>query len=126
MRHQAARGDLPLGAELEDLAENVAFRRALGGVATRAGERLQTRNPYKGLRAFEEADVTWLRDVGRTTGYDLVALDGRDVMRLVAARAQHNDPGIVLVRSRVSSRFARMLEKGGPVPPAPSKDQSGK
>jgi len=43
--------------EVEDLAENVAFRRALGPIATRAGEQLQTRNPYKGLRAFEEADA---------------------------------------------------------------------
>jgi class 3 adenylate cyclase len=43
--------------ELEDLAQDVAFRRALGPVAARAAEGLEARNPYKGLRAFEEADA---------------------------------------------------------------------
>ena len=38
--------------ELEDLAQDLAFRRALGPVATRAAEGLEARNPYKGLRAF--------------------------------------------------------------------------
>ena len=42
--------------ELEDLAQDVAFRRALG--PSRPSSRgLETRNPYKGLRAFEEADA---------------------------------------------------------------------
>ena len=43
--------------ELEDLAQDVAFRRALGPFAGRAVEALEAANPYKGLRAFEEADV---------------------------------------------------------------------
>lgn len=43
--------------ELEDPSQNVAFRRALGPVATAVGDELSTRNPYKGLRAFEEADA---------------------------------------------------------------------
>ena len=43
--------------ELEDLAQDVAFRRALGPFADRAVEGLEAANPYKGLRAFEEADV---------------------------------------------------------------------
>jgi WD40 repeat protein/class 3 adenylate cyclase len=43
--------------ELEDLAQDVAFRRALGPIAVRAAEGLEARNPYKGLRAFEEADA---------------------------------------------------------------------
>jgi len=42
--------------EFEDLAQDVAFRRALGPVAIHVGEGLEARNPYKGLRAFEEAD----------------------------------------------------------------------
>jgi WD40 repeat protein/class 3 adenylate cyclase/energy-coupling factor transporter ATP-binding protein EcfA2 len=43
--------------ELEDLAQDLAFRRALGPVASRATAATETRNPYKGLRAFEEADA---------------------------------------------------------------------
>jgi WD40 repeat protein/class 3 adenylate cyclase len=43
--------------EVEDLTQNVGFRRALGPVSARVGHRLETRNPYKGLRAFEEADA---------------------------------------------------------------------
>ena len=43
--------------ELEDLAQDLAFRRALGPVAPRAASATATRNPYKGLRAFEEADA---------------------------------------------------------------------
>ena len=43
--------------ELEDLAQDVAFRRALGPFAGRGVEGLEAANPYKGLRAFEEADV---------------------------------------------------------------------
>ncbi len=43
--------------ELEDPSQNVAFRRALGPAAAVAGDELLTRNPYKGLRAFEEADA---------------------------------------------------------------------
>jgi WD40 repeat protein/DNA-binding SARP family transcriptional activator len=43
--------------ESEDLAQDVAFRRALGPVAVQVGVGLETRNPYKGLRAFEEADA---------------------------------------------------------------------
>jgi WD40 repeat protein/class 3 adenylate cyclase len=43
--------------ELENLAENVAFRRALGPVAVALAEGQDGRNPYKGLRAFEEADA---------------------------------------------------------------------
>lgn len=48
---------IAVSGELEDLTQNVGFRRALGPVSTRTMERLQTRNPYKGLRAFEEADA---------------------------------------------------------------------
>jgi len=43
--------------EAEDLAQNVAFRRALGAVATAVADGAGVRNPYKGLRAFEEADA---------------------------------------------------------------------
>ena len=43
--------------ELEDLAQDVAFRRALGPVAIQVGADLGAGNPYKGLRAFEEADA---------------------------------------------------------------------
>src|SRR5262245_37436150 len=43
--------------EFEDPAQDVAFRRALGPVATRVGVGLAAGNPYKGLRAFEEADA---------------------------------------------------------------------
>jgi class 3 adenylate cyclase len=43
-------------SELEDIAQDVAFRRALGPMAALAAGALETRNPYKGLRAFEEAD----------------------------------------------------------------------
>jgi WD40 repeat protein/class 3 adenylate cyclase len=43
--------------EVEDLTQNVGFRRALGPVPAQVGHRLDTRNPYKGLRAFEEADA---------------------------------------------------------------------
>jgi WD40 repeat protein/class 3 adenylate cyclase len=43
--------------ELEDLAQDVAFRRALGPVAIQVGVGLEAGNPYKGLRAFEEADA---------------------------------------------------------------------
>jgi WD40 repeat protein len=43
--------------EFEDLAQDVAFRRALGPLAGRGVETLEAANPYKGLRAFEEADV---------------------------------------------------------------------
>lgn len=42
--------------EFEDLTQNVAFRRALGPLAV-ALAKGETRNPYKGLRAFEEADA---------------------------------------------------------------------
>src|SRR5262249_44238951 len=43
--------------EFEDLAQDVAFRRALGPVAIEVGVGLDAGNPYKGLRAFEEADA---------------------------------------------------------------------
>ncbi|PWU20186.1 MAG: hypothetical protein C5B48_12805, partial [Candidatus Rokuibacteriota bacterium] len=43
--------------ELEELAQDVAFRRALGLVADQLAEGLEAGNPYKGLRAFEEADA---------------------------------------------------------------------
>jgi WD40 repeat protein/DNA-binding SARP family transcriptional activator len=43
--------------ELEDLAQDIAFRRALGPVAGVLAEGSGMRNPYKGLRAFEEADA---------------------------------------------------------------------
>jgi WD40 repeat protein/DNA-binding SARP family transcriptional activator len=43
--------------ESEDPAQDVAFRRALGPVAVQVGVGLEARNPYKGLRAFEEADA---------------------------------------------------------------------
>ena len=43
--------------ELEDPSQDLAFRRALGGVAVSLGGELSARNPYKGLRAFEEADA---------------------------------------------------------------------
>jgi WD40 repeat protein len=43
--------------ELEDPAQDVAFRRALGPFAGRGVEGLEAASPYKGLRAFEEADV---------------------------------------------------------------------
>jgi WD40 repeat protein/DNA-binding SARP family transcriptional activator len=39
--------------KLHDLAQDIAFRRALGPVAGTS----DVRNPYKGLRAFEEADA---------------------------------------------------------------------
>src|SRR5262249_2187012 len=39
--------------ELEDLPQDIAFRRALGPLADGS----DGRNPYKGLRAFEEADA---------------------------------------------------------------------
>jgi WD40 repeat protein/class 3 adenylate cyclase len=42
---------------LEDLAANVAFLRALGPAGARVDGGVATRNPYKGLRAFEEADA---------------------------------------------------------------------
>jgi WD40 repeat protein/class 3 adenylate cyclase len=48
---------IALRSELEDLTQNVGFRRALGPVSTSTVGRLQMRNPYKGLRAFEEADA---------------------------------------------------------------------
>jgi WD40 repeat protein/class 3 adenylate cyclase len=43
--------------EPEDQSRELAFRRALGGVGTAVDGKLGTRNPYKGLRAFEEADA---------------------------------------------------------------------
>jgi WD40 repeat protein/class 3 adenylate cyclase len=43
--------------EAEDLAQNIAFRRALGPVGVAAVGGAAARNPYKGLRAFEEADA---------------------------------------------------------------------
>jgi WD40 repeat protein/class 3 adenylate cyclase len=43
--------------ELGDPAQDAAFLRALGPVAAQAIEGLEARNPYKGLRAFEEADA---------------------------------------------------------------------
>ncbi len=43
--------------ELEDLAQDVAFRRALGPSAIQAAQGLEAYNPYKGLRAFEEGDA---------------------------------------------------------------------
>jgi WD40 repeat protein/class 3 adenylate cyclase len=43
--------------EFEDLAQDVAFRRALGPVAVQVGVGLEAGTPYKGLRAFEEADA---------------------------------------------------------------------
>jgi WD40 repeat protein len=43
--------------ELEDVAQDLAFRRALGPVAVQSDDGLGTGNPYKGLRAFEEADA---------------------------------------------------------------------
>src|SRR5262249_27360332 len=45
--------------EGEDLAEATAFRRALGPLAARVAAEpgLAIRNPFKGLRAFEEADA---------------------------------------------------------------------
>lgn len=43
--------------ELADPAQDTAFLRALGPIAARAVEGLEARNPYKGLRAFEEADA---------------------------------------------------------------------
>ncbi|MDX6413556.1 MAG: hypothetical protein QOH23_966 [Gaiellaceae bacterium] len=43
--------------ESEDLAQNLAFRRALGPTTAGTPDALGTRNPYKGLRAFEEADA---------------------------------------------------------------------
>src|SRR5262245_19651290 len=42
--------------EHRDLAQDLAFRRALGIVAPRS-DTLEARNPYKGLRAFEESDA---------------------------------------------------------------------
>jgi WD40 repeat protein/class 3 adenylate cyclase len=49
-----------LRAEANDPADDVAFRRALGGAASRlapsTGAAIAA-NPYKGLRAFEEADA---------------------------------------------------------------------
>lgn len=41
----------------EDLAQELAFRRALGPAALQVAADLEARNPYKGLRAFEEADA---------------------------------------------------------------------
>jgi hypothetical protein len=43
--------------EHEDLVQELAFRRALGPAALKVAEGLEARNPYKGLRAFEEADA---------------------------------------------------------------------
>ena len=43
--------------DLADPAQDTAFLRALGPAAARAVEGLEPRNPYKGLRAFEEADA---------------------------------------------------------------------
>ena len=43
--------------EIQDPSQDLAFRRALGGVAASLGGELPARNPYKGLRAFEEADA---------------------------------------------------------------------
>jgi WD40 repeat protein/DNA-binding SARP family transcriptional activator len=40
-----------------DLAQDVVFRRGLGRVAMQVGVGLEAGNPYKGLRAFEEADA---------------------------------------------------------------------
>ena len=48
---------LNIRPEFEDLAQDVAFRRALGPVALQVGLGLEAGNPYKGLRAFEEADA---------------------------------------------------------------------
>ncbi|HYZ11047.1 MAG TPA: AAA family ATPase, partial [Actinomycetota bacterium] len=51
---------LRLRAEAEDPAEDVAFRRALGAAAVRLAPAVPgtiVANPYKGLRAFEEADA---------------------------------------------------------------------
>jgi class 3 adenylate cyclase len=44
-------------AAAEDMAQNLAFRRALGPVVVAAVDGAAERNPYKGLRAFEEADA---------------------------------------------------------------------
>ena len=43
--------------ELEDLAQDLAFRRALGPSAIQTAQGLEAYNPYKGLRAFEEGDA---------------------------------------------------------------------
>jgi class 3 adenylate cyclase/WD40 repeat protein len=43
--------------ELDDPGQNVAFRRALGPAAVAVADGAGVRNPYKGLRAFEEADA---------------------------------------------------------------------
>src|SRR3954454_3930600 len=43
--------------ELDDPSQDLAFTRALGPVVSRAADGVQMRNPYKGLRAFEEGDA---------------------------------------------------------------------
>jgi hypothetical protein len=59
---------------------------------------------------IDKTDVLRLREIRRTTGCDIIVLDACDMQDLISDRAQQKDPGRVLVRSRVSSRFARMLQ----------------
>lgn len=46
-----------LRAEADDPADDIAFRRALGAAGSRIAPSGVVANPYKGLRAFEEADA---------------------------------------------------------------------
>ncbi len=48
-----------LAPEGSDPSQDLAYLRALGAVATPHAGALEMRNPYKGLRAFEEADAAF-------------------------------------------------------------------
>ena len=48
-----------LSPEGSDPSQDLAYLRALGAVATPPAGALEMRNPYKGLRAFEEADAAF-------------------------------------------------------------------
>ena len=67
--------------------------------------------------ANEVVDVQQLRNISRTSNCSLIIVGPSELGELIRARAQDEDLGAVLSRSRVSGRFAEMLATGRILPP---------
>jgi hypothetical protein len=93
-------------------AEGVQDVDSLDACLTQIKEQLDIHVAVLLCVGIDASQVRQLRDIRRATGCDLIVLEPGDMRDLIAARSQGKDLGTIFARSRVSSRFARMLEIG--------------
>ncbi len=91
-------------------AENVRDVDPLDEFLTRINEQLGIRLVILLCVAIDPSQVRQLRDSQRSTGCDLIVLEANDMRDLIRVRAEGKDMGSVFAQSRVSSRFARIVE----------------